>query len=1732
MNIEHNKQNETIVNYLQTHARNHSELPAFTFLQGGSESTYTFAQLEKNAYQLAQGLLTLGRSGDRVVVLCPPGLDYITALFGCMFAGMVAVPLYPPRLKQRTDRIQKVLSSSGAKIILTVDELLEPLTQYFNENLPEGTELSSLGQIYEQSDKNISVSLPQATDLAFIQYTSGSTGEPKGVMVSHHNVVANLQALETQTGCCTNDVFVNWLPLFHDLGLVNTVFLPIYLRAHSVLMSPVTFVQRPAAWFEAISKYRGSICGAPNFAYDLCVEKITPVQAQQYDLSSWSLAFNAAEPINPETLTRFSAAFSGAGFNENSFYPAYGMAEATVFLTGGDRHTKPAVLAFDKEHLRLGRAVEAEKQGQSLVDCGSIPPLHSFNIVDPNTCTPVPDGHIGEIWVSGPSIAQGYWGLPELNARTFFAKLPGSEKNYLRTGDLGFSHNNRLFISGRSKDVIIIRGQNYFPQDIELIAFESTEGFVPNAAAAFGIDDINDEKVIVVLEIKSSLINKLDLEQVASTVRGAVALEFELKSEVVLIPQGSLSKTSSGKVQRALVKQRFLQKDLEQLNKAQLVIDDSLDVCDESISSKLIALWNAHLKTSNINKKSDFFELGGDSLDATRLTASIEKNFGVVISLEHFFNNSMLEEQEKYIIQALENNTRLSQNTAIEPQNITTAPLSFAQQRLWFLNQIEHQRKTLNISVTLELNGELNVEKLTTAFNTLVDRHTILRTAYIWKETEVVQSVCVNMPYIFGFVDLQADPDRNSKAASISSQEAAIEFDLTSGKIFSAKLIRLGEKQHHLVFTIHHIAADAWSMDILVQELTKLYNEGANSLSELQASYLDFAKAQATQFVPESIRLARDYWVQALKDAPALLPLPYDTARPARQSFDGARYSAALPVDLINRLLALSKQQKTTLFVTLLTAFQFQLSRLSGTTDIVVGTDVANRNQHALSAIVGFFVNQLALRHCVKYDETFLQTLICNKEIVSSALDHQRMPFDMLVDELKAERNNSYPPVFQVKFLLNHSPVDAFSLDGITVSRIDQETTVSQYDLTLSIDHSQDTCYVASFHYNTALFTRETVQEFMEDYLNILATVAQSPNTELRHVPCHQVESKTYQNWMHGEISLQKLSILEAIEKQAENFPDKIAIIWEGESLTYRALNEAANRLGNFLQEIDVGCDCLVGIHIPNSINQVVALLGIAKAGATFLPLDPSYPADRIEFILGDSKLSYVITDDADHAHLANFDGGVIQLDKQHTVLEGESIVNPIRPQTCEVAYVLYTSGSSGHPKGVKVSVQSLENLCNWYIDYCEISAHSVQLQPIPLSFDASIKNIFCPLMVGGTLLLPDRGPFDPEQLCQLIEQHRATSINCVPSLMYPILNIAKRNDYVALKSLKLIAVGGEAPDLFQFRPWLQHVNCQCVLANIYGPTECTDITTAYKLVGDLELIKVMPIGKPIHNSSVYLINEYGALVPPGVTGEIYIGGKGVALGYIGHANAGKSSENFEFHPTVSSAPLYRTGDLAKWDRHGNLIYLGRMDNQIKINGVRIEATEIESKICAIQGVAKAKVLKVAEKLIAYIVADGLNPPTQEQLKARLSAQLPLHWVPKIYVFVASIPQLPNGKIDEVKLKATPLPERNESHIIEEPQNIEEQILLEIWKQVLENSAIGVTDNFFELGGDSMGAVKVVAQIQERGFSLSVAALFEHQTVRALAAQLTPSTESDLQEQVESDAFEMLSEDDLALLLE
>ncbi|MDZ8261463.1 non-ribosomal peptide synthetase [Nostoc sp. ChiQUE01b] len=1753
----------TIVDILRDRRCQMPHTQAFTFLEDGEtqELTLTYHELDRRSRAVAAQLQALGLRGECAILLYPSGLDYLIAFFGCLYAGVVAVPAYPPRNQRKTPRIQAISIDAQASIALTTTAMLPTLQSILTPETKQGNfhwlTTDNIAQGIEDSWQQPAIN---GDTLAFLQYTSGSTGTPKGVMLSHGNLLHNAAVTYQMMEHSPSSKFVSWLPVYHDMGLIGGILQPLYGAFPCILMSPASFLQRPYRWLQAISRYKGTTSGGPNFAYEQCVQRITQEQKETLDLSSWNVAFNGAEPVRQDTLELFATTFAECGFRSEAFYPCYGMAEATLIVSGGSKTALAQVKTIEKSALSQNQIVEATPQSQDIqtfVSCGQTIPQQQIVIVNPETLTRCSSDEVGEIWVSGFSVGKGYWNRTEETEQTFHAYLKDTKVSeagrspgpFLRTGDLGFLDNGELFITGRAKDLIIIRGRNLYPQDIELTAERSHSSLRSGANGAFTVEVNNEERLFIVQELEFRA--KPNLAEVVNAIRQAVTDEHEVQVyAVVLIKPGSIPKTSSGKIQRRATRAQFQNGELNVVESDILKISDiarnetqlqrsellalSPRECQPVLERYLIELLAGVLSiaTDDINPQEQLSTLGLDSLKVFELKNRIEVDLEVEVSVADFFEGMSTRSLATKILAQLTTDAIPSLSLTQQEKNTSIYPLSFAQQGLWFINQLNPDSPTYNIPIVINFKGYINLTALQDSLNEIIRRHEVLRTSFTLIDGQPVQVVNQAVPVTLTVEDLRSlsKNERTQEAQRLAIEFAQQPFDLSAQSLLRSKILQLNEKNYQLLVTLHHIIADGWSIGILIKELAALYEafstgkvslrsrsvsqtdatrsllpQKGTPLPELPIQYRDFVNWQRKWLDGERTQPLLTYWKQKLQGELPVLNLPTDRARSPLSTFKGGRAKLVLSPTLRKELKNLSRQQGVTLFMTLLTAFKILLYRYTGQTDIVVGSPIANRNRAEVDSLIGLFVNVLVLRTDLSGDLSFQELLARVKSTALQAYVHQDLPFEKLVEELQPSRDLSYNPLFQVMFVLQNVPKPNLSLTDVSVTYEEGDNGTSKFDLTLFMDDSKQSL-VATCEYNRDLFNADTINRMLGHFQTLLESIVSDPEqriSQLQLLTPSEVQQLLVE-WNDTKTDYpQDKCIHQLFEAQVEKTPSDIAIIFENQQLTYRELNNRANQLGHYLQKQGVKPDTVIGICMERSPEMVVGLLAILKAGGAYLPLDPAHPKERLASILEDTQSIVLLTKQRWIQELPTGETKVICLDIDWERITQESSENVIsNAYSANLAYVIYTSGSSGKPKGTMIPHQAICNHMFWMQTEFPLTEKDKVLQKTPFSFDASIWEFYAPLLAGAQLIIAQpNGHQDSAYLIKIIADQQVTTVQFVPPLLQMLLS---QGGLETCKSLKRVFCGGEALAVSLQELFFAHLDAD--LHNLYGPTEtCIDATLWTCKHGNQQ---VVPIGRPIANMQVYILNQQFQSVPIGVPGELYIGGAGLARGYLNRPEL--TSEKFIPNPFCNEpgARLYKTGDLVRYRLDGNLEFLGRIDHQVKVRGYRVELGEIEALLKQHPQVRETVVVARKDipnecRLVAYLVTYKKAILSVNELRGFLKEKLPEYMLPSAFVMLDTLPLTPNGKVDRRALRA---PENLRPELtapFQAPQSDIEKIIAQAWQEVLHLEKVGINDNFFDLGGHSLLIVELNHKLKkDLSKDISIVEIFQNPTINLLAEYL------------------------------
>ncbi|NIF18293.1 non-ribosomal peptide synthetase [Pantoea sp. Cy-639] len=1661
----------------------------------GEQAVLSYRDLDQRARTIAVALQAQAGFGERAVLLFPSGPDYVAAFFGCLYAGVIAVPAYPPESSRQhhQERLLSIIDDAEPRLLLTVEALCDSLQGLGGDKAPgllavDGLDPCLAGQWQPP--------LLAADDIAFLQYTSGSTALPKGVQVSHGNLVANEQLIRHGFGIDLNpdDVIVSWLPLYHDMGLIGGLLQPIFSGVPCVLMSPGYFLARPLRWLQAISEYGGTISGGPDFAYRLCSERVSDAALAGLDLSRWRVAYSGSEPIRQDSLSTFAAKFAACGFAADSFFASYGLAEATLFVSGSRRGQGIGALALDAEALAGNRAEPG--QGSVLMSCGYPQPGHTVRIVEPGRQLSLGDNQVGEIWAAGPSIALGYWRNPEASARTFVER---DGQTWLRTGDLGFLRDGEVFVTGRLKDMLIVRGQNLYPQDLEKTLEREVEVLRKGRVAVFAVDDQGEEGIGVAVEISRNVQKAVEPRVLIDTLRRVIADACrQAPAAVLLLNPGALPKTSSGKLQRSACRLRMGDGSLDCYARFPALEPARAGghVADP-LQARIAAVWREVLQVEAVAADDHFLLLGGNSIAATQVTAQLTDELGTQLGLRTLFEAPTLAEYSAAV--AVQLAAGGSAPGAIEACDRAQAlAQSLAQNRLWLLWQLQPQSAAYNIPAGLHLRGELDEAALEASFKALVARHESLRTLFDEVDGQALQRVLPQMPLTLQRYDLEGlAPD---EVAARREDEAQQPFDLRQGPLLRVTLARLGDEEHQLWVTLHHIVADGWSLNILLDEFARLYaaRGQAASLPELALGYADYGRWQRQWLAGGEAERQLRYWTARLGDDLPVLDLCTDQPRTSQQANSAMRLSVKVPASLGTALKALARERQASLFMVLLAGWQALLHRYTGQGDIRVGVPNANRPRLETQGMVGFFINTQVLRAELDGRLPFARLLEQVRQATLEAQAHQDLPFEQLLEALPEAREQG---LFQVMF--NHQQRDLSALrrlPGLLAEELPWHSREAKFDLQLHSEEDHLGRLTLAFDYAAELFEATTVERLAGHLLALLEQVCADPQRALGDVRLLDEPAQAQLlAWGQAVMPGAERLLVEQLNEQARLTPERTALVWEGGQLDYAELHQQANRLAHYLRDKGVGPDTRVAIALERSPQLLVGLLAILKAGGAYVPLDIDYPADRLAYMLTDCQAGLLLSHSDLLERLPQVDGvGAIALDQLH-LDNWPSQAPGLHLHGDNLAYVIYTSGSTGQPKGVGNTHAALAERLHWMQQTYALQASDVLMQKAPISFDVSVWECFWPLVTGSKLVLAGPGEHrDPQRIAQLVQQHGVTTLHFVPPLLQVFV---QEPQAAACTSLRRLFSGGEALSA-ALRDRVLHLLPQVRLDNRYGPTETAINVTHWQCqASDGER---SPIGRPLGNVLCRVLDDGFEPCVPGVPGELCLGGAGLARGYLGRP--GLTAERFVPQPDGNGARLYRSGDRARWHvPSASLDYLGRLDQQVKVRGFRVEPEEVQAVLLAQPGVEQALVLIHQDAVGAQLVGYYSGVEQDAALLQALAERLPSYMVPAQLIHLARMPLGPSGKVERRALPAPVWQQRE--HV--EPQGPLQQQVAAIWREVLGLKQVGLRDDFFALGGHSLLATQVVSRTRQAlDVELPLKALFEARELGAFCAEVARLHES------------------------
>lgn len=1637
------------------------------------EQQLSYGELDDRANRLAGFLLADGLDHGELIGLClPRGPEFIVAVLAIWKAGAAYVPLDP---EQPAARHTYILEDAGIHRIL-IESALAARFADIGKRLLCLDDPMTRQRIAASAAPSTSVS--DSRDLAYVIYTSGSTGEPKGVLVEHRAVSRLLGSPE---------------PLGYDhktvmLQSINVAFDASVLETWAPLCCGGQLVLYPGQGLD-VSALHGLIA-------DYGINTLT-LPASLLDL--WSEQWRGRTGLK-------SIVAGGEALSAATVARLYALDDQVTVIN----HYGPT------ENGVLSSYYPIPRQGITSVPIGLPAPGTQLLVLN-DAGEPQPPGVVGELYLAGQGLARGYLRRPALTAEKFLPADPAIavSSRWYRTGDLacwrirGHDGQALLHFVGRDDQQVKIRGFR-----IELSEIEAQLRACPG---------VQDAKVVV---HRPSGADKQLLAYVmaAADAREQWRAHLQKKLPAYMVPAAFVilsawPLTHNGKLDmKALPAPGRDAYTVKPFAAPQTASEQSL-----------LAVWQDLLKLDRISIDDNFFDIGGHSLLATRLQNRVRAELGSDLPLRTVFETPTVRQLAARLEGQLAPLDDAAPGPWLQrslPTIVTTgdndrAPLSHAQQRLWFIHRLDSQSAQYHIPYRLSIDGELDVEALRKALGDLVARHAVLRTVFDEAGSEPRQVVLQPIPFDLPLRDLGGldEMARKREAEHCLQAEAMRPFDLTRESPLRAQLLRLEPDRHWLAVTVHHIAADGWAMGILERELAALYTGYLSGtqppLPPLPLQYTDYARWQRQWLGEAALETQFTFWEERLQGLPLLHGLPLDHPRPVVQTYRGAAHPHVLPGDLVERLQDLAQRHDATLFMVLNSAFALLLSRYSGESDIVVGTPVANRRDESLMGMIGLFINTLVFRNDLSGDPTFAELLARTRAYALDAYDHQDLPFELLVERMNPPRNASYSPLFQVLFALQNTGTSEIDLPGLATRSIPFTERFAKFDLALNLQPASG-AILAEWEYNVDLFDVETIEQMAVSYRVLLEAIVDAPGMHVRQLPLLDTAGQERVLALGNDTDRPYPAadcLHTLIERHAEHAPDTVAVRHGKAVLSYAQLNRQANQLAHHLRGLGVAPDVPVAIAMERGPALVIGLLAILKAGGAYVPLDAGYPEARLAIMLADSDPTVVLVDNSTRARIdaalskpgASPAALVVDVTAdagQWQQARGENLsLEAVGLTSAHIAYIIYTSGSTGRPKGVMNEHRAIVNRLRWLQEAHPLGPQDRFLQTAAIGFGASVFEIFWPLLAGAQLVLSEgQGYKDPRYLCELIALESVSVLFFVPSMLQAFLDYPRAQE---CNGIRHILCGGEPlPGALARRCRAQLPGAG--LTHLYGSSETAVLSTSWDCsVGAIP--DRVPIGTPGANTRIYILDDQGRPVPRGVRGEIHVGGCQVARGYWRRPDL--DAERFvpdPFHPDVD-ARMCRSGDLGRQLPDGSIEHLGRNDFQIKIRGQRVELGDIEAQIQGFHGIRQAVVLAHENgpelRLVAYLVREDPAAPEDvllHRLRMHLTSQLPSHMLPSAYVVLHELPLNANGKLDR---GALPAPGESDAQgAVQPPENELQRQLLELWQTLLKQPHVGISCDFFAKGGHSLLALRLANRLREEfDYELELKAFFATPTVRALA---------------------------------
>lgn len=1677
---------KNICDLLKYHAEVIPNSIAYTYLVNGEnlENNITYKELYFKACSTANLLLKNCKKGDRVLLIFQPGVEFIIAFWGCLYSGVIAIPIYPPKHNRHSSNISNIISDCNPAAVLTTSNQVDYYKRYFEAS----SEIEVVGLSSNFTSRNVCKNEVINSDIAFIQYTSGSTNSPKGVVITHQNLVINESLIKKTFEIDNSSVIVGWLPFYHDMGLIGNILQPVFSGCRCILMAPIHFLQKPVRWLEAITKYKASISGGPNFSYDLCVNKILEEEIKKIDLTSWKIAFNGAERIHMSSIKRFSEKFACAGFLENAFLPCYGLAESTLLVSGYNVAEKPKSINIKTLNTSnvFEEAINCANNNTDLVSCGK-PDGYNVIIVDENGNN-LQDGVIGEIWINGESVAKGYWNNNKMSELTFKAISKSSDLLYLKTGDLGCLIGGELYIAGRAKDLIIKNGRNFYPDDIEVIVESAYKELKKNVTAAISVDVNNQEDVVIITEISNN--KNLDLEFIETNIKQCIYNEFGFYPlEVIFIRRGSIPKTTSGKIKHSECRKMYLNNEFVRLSDIiQIINYENVDGSNELVK-QISAIIIDEVGNDRFSQITNILSLGLNSIQTTRIAYKLNEKFNVKFSTDFIYHYHSIEMIADFIV----NSNNLHELERIIMDKYEASDL---QQSIWFNQMRSPMNSGYNIPIIIEFGSELNIDLIKGSLDYLLDIHPVYRTIFIQEDNKLYQNVLKDYDVVINVFDTS-----EFSYEEIVKRESCYHFDLSHDLLIRASIIN-----STLLFVFHHIIVDGTSISLFVGEFSKLYKNSMHNIDKLlikseNYSFIDFLAYEKKISITGKYENDQSFWERQLKDLPNKICLPVDfNSKSDREA--GAYY---FEIENQNWIREYCSQNMISEFSLFLSAYYFLLNHISGENDIIVGCPVSLKNKEEFFSTHGLMINNVMFRNKIDVDE--LIGKICKKvyRYTCEVLKHSRFHTSKIAERVE----------FDIEEQLG---ITSFYLNYLDLKGNSEKINIENYypgnlGVDLNFDFNlyifpQKERILLRLDYHKNKFKKETVEFIAELYLTFVESILYKSNESLNQLKLRHLTTVSNNN-ASNDLTFNKDEIEKTINERFEfivfQHKDKIAVKTECKNYTYHELYTFSNNIANYILRFNVNRKA-IGLLYGHDINMVIGILSIINSGNYYIPLDASYPKERLIYIVEDAQVEMILTCD-EFVKLAIDIKDIVshKIDVLNTsILQCESVnfVN-VKCKSDDLAYILYTSGSTGVPKGVMQSHEYVMHLTYNFTKSLNITSIDCLTLIPSFSFSASVMDLFGALLNGASCYLLDIKKVGFNGLFNGINNYNITIYHSVPTLFRAVCNEIIKNKekhFCDLSNIRIVYLAGESVLRKDFDMYKLIFDDKCLFVNGLG---CTEFNICRQLFfhkdSDCNYSGVIPVGYPVDDVEVIVVDEDRMPLLNFQIGEIAIKSKYLSKGYWRQKQM--TEEKFKVVDQSTGEKIFYTGDVGRFSLDGCLFYLGRKDFQVKIRGQRVELAEIEQTMLKVQGIKNAivceKEIDGSQKICAYFQSD-VQISIQEILDC-LRKYLPEYMLPTCINKVNSFPLTNSGKVDRLKLPLFPVEQNDESF---QKVTLYEDKLLDIWSDLLnKNKSNSLLDySFFELGGNSLSSIQLISRIRsEFSVALTIEDVFRNQTIRSLS---------------------------------